>query len=253
MLEPHPPHHAVSSWREFLVHIATIVIGLLIAVGIEQSVEWIHHQNEIAETREALEHERQLNARLSVVITKEWRRFTPKLQTDLAVLEYIRQHPGAPKANWPGELSFVDLQTSYLDSAWQTAQTDAVLKLMPQPEVRRYIELYKRLHEFNDTYALLSQKLREVVVFAISDPDPARMSQEELIRVTSALREVISIQHARGRLLLNLSVRFPDFVAPAVIENRSLYKLKPNPADLAEAEALWTQARRIKDEADIAR
>ena len=253
MLEPHPPHHAVSSWREFLVHIATIVIGLLIAVGIEQSVEWIHHQNEIAETREALEHERHLNARLSVVITKEWRRITPKLQTDLAVLEYLRQHPGAPKASWPGELSFAYVQTSYLDSAWQTAQTDAVLKLMPQREVRRYTELYSRLHEFNDSHALLIQKLREVIVFAISDPDPSRMSQEELIRVTTALRQVISIQHARGGLLLNLSARFPDFAAPGLIENRSLYKLKPRPADIAEVEALVKQARRIKDEADTAR
>jgi hypothetical protein len=37
MLDVHPPHHAASSWRDFFVHIATIVIGLCIAVGIEQT------------------------------------------------------------------------------------------------------------------------------------------------------------------------------------------------------------------------
>jgi hypothetical protein len=29
MLDIHPPHHAASTWRDFFVHIAAIVIGLL--------------------------------------------------------------------------------------------------------------------------------------------------------------------------------------------------------------------------------
>ena len=33
MLEVHPPQHAAHSWRDFFIHIATIVIGLLIAPG----------------------------------------------------------------------------------------------------------------------------------------------------------------------------------------------------------------------------
>ena len=44
MLDVHPAHHAASTWRDFFVHIATIVIGLLIAVGLEQTVEYFHHQ-----------------------------------------------------------------------------------------------------------------------------------------------------------------------------------------------------------------
>lgn len=46
MLDVHPPHHAVSGWRDFFVHIATIAVGLLIAVGIEQTVEAIHHHHQ---------------------------------------------------------------------------------------------------------------------------------------------------------------------------------------------------------------
>ena len=30
MLDVHPAHHAASTWRDFFVHIATIVIGLQI-------------------------------------------------------------------------------------------------------------------------------------------------------------------------------------------------------------------------------
>jgi hypothetical protein len=54
MLDVHPPHAPTHTWRDFLLHIATIVIGLLIAIGLEQSVEYLHHRRQLAETREAL-------------------------------------------------------------------------------------------------------------------------------------------------------------------------------------------------------
>jgi hypothetical protein len=44
MLDVHPAHHAASSWKEFFIHIATIVLGLLIAVGLEQIGEYFHHR-----------------------------------------------------------------------------------------------------------------------------------------------------------------------------------------------------------------
>ncbi len=39
---PHPAH----TWRDFLIHIATICVGLLIAIGLEQTVEALHRRHE---------------------------------------------------------------------------------------------------------------------------------------------------------------------------------------------------------------
>jgi hypothetical protein len=61
MLDVHPAHHAASSWKEFFIHIATIVLGLLIAIGLEQAVEYFHHRREVAEVREELRGEREAN------------------------------------------------------------------------------------------------------------------------------------------------------------------------------------------------
>jgi hypothetical protein len=47
MLDIHPAHHAATTWREFLIHIATIVLGLLIAVGLEQAVEALHRHHQL--------------------------------------------------------------------------------------------------------------------------------------------------------------------------------------------------------------
>jgi len=46
MLEAHAPHEAIQTWRGFFVHIATIVIGLMIAVLLEQTVEFFHHRHQ---------------------------------------------------------------------------------------------------------------------------------------------------------------------------------------------------------------
>jgi hypothetical protein len=40
MLEAHAPQEALHTWKGFFIHIATIVIGLFIAVGLEQTVEF---------------------------------------------------------------------------------------------------------------------------------------------------------------------------------------------------------------------
>lgn len=53
MLDIHPPHEAAHTWKDLFIHIATIVIGLLIAIGLEQTVELFHyhHQRQLSEER----------------------------------------------------------------------------------------------------------------------------------------------------------------------------------------------------------
>jgi hypothetical protein len=54
MLDVHPPHHAANNWRDFFIHIAAIVVGLLIAVGLEQTVEAVHRQHQRRVLREGV-------------------------------------------------------------------------------------------------------------------------------------------------------------------------------------------------------
>jgi hypothetical protein len=57
MLDVHPPHHAASTWRDFFIHIATICVGLLIAIAFEQAVEALHHTHQRRELIEDLRSE----------------------------------------------------------------------------------------------------------------------------------------------------------------------------------------------------
>ena len=61
MLDVHPAHHAANTWRDFFIHIATIALGLLLAIGLEQTVEAVHHHREREELIAAMRAEAQSN------------------------------------------------------------------------------------------------------------------------------------------------------------------------------------------------
>jgi hypothetical protein len=52
MLDVHPPHAPTHTWKDFFIHIATIVVGLLIAIGLEQTVEHFHERHQLHELRQ---------------------------------------------------------------------------------------------------------------------------------------------------------------------------------------------------------
>src|ERR1700722_2087401 len=39
MIDIHPPHESVHSWKDVFIHLGIITVGLLIAISLEQGVE----------------------------------------------------------------------------------------------------------------------------------------------------------------------------------------------------------------------
>jgi len=64
MLDVHPSHHPTRTWGDFFIHIATIVIGLLIAIALEQTVEHLHHRHQATEMADKLRAESLENRRI---------------------------------------------------------------------------------------------------------------------------------------------------------------------------------------------
>jgi len=42
VIDVHAPHGGLHTWKDFWIHLGTITLGLLIAISLEQSVEWVH-------------------------------------------------------------------------------------------------------------------------------------------------------------------------------------------------------------------
>jgi hypothetical protein len=52
-MDIHKPK-AAHSWREFAIEIGTIICGILIALSLEQGIEWLHWRHEVEKARESI-------------------------------------------------------------------------------------------------------------------------------------------------------------------------------------------------------
>jgi hypothetical protein len=243
MLDVHPAHHAASTWRDFFIHIATIVLGLLIAIGLEQTVEHIHHNRQVAETREALRVERLMNANRFAVQTDDTLRFGPILQSNLDILRYIRQHPHSTADQWPGRLRWAFVVVGYIDSAWKTAEESTILQYMPRAEVEEYRVLYGRLDQLNQAQLDERQALYQARAFDLRHPDPTQLSLSDLDNEIEFTTQVIIQLGLNASEQQNLARRFPDFKpAPTAEQLNSIQHRTPDSNDLAAINAL---AKRI--------
>ena len=94
MIEVHPPHENVHTWRQFLIHIAAITIGLLIAIGLEQTVVYFHHRHQLQEARRELTAELEDNRRVLAKNLDAVRKMTAELDANMALLHAVQTSPG---------------------------------------------------------------------------------------------------------------------------------------------------------------
>jgi hypothetical protein len=215
MLDVHAPHGSVHSWREFLVHVAIITIGLLIALGLEQTAELVHHHHEVAETRQALRHELELNRLAYADSVSEFHRQTAALLNNITVLQYIQQHPGTPEELLPGILVWHAFPGTFTDSAWKTAQQSGVTALMPQEEVRRYAALYDRVDQVSSSFDQIWAAIVRARLYSVFDPDPTHLSPSEIGEEIAQTKDVLVRSFASAGALVELNRADPGF-APAL-------------------------------------
>ena len=139
MLDVHPPHHAANSWRDFFIHIATITVGLLIAIGLEQTVEAIHHHHQRRELEQQLHDEAQRNLDLVHDNITHLRVFRAWIDSAIVSLN------NAPVANGQIKRSALPPQKTFDGSIWDPSRTvwavakaSGTVALLPEDEAQVY-------------------------------------------------------------------------------------------------------------------
>ena len=228
MLDVHPPHHAATTWRDFFIHIATIVVGLLIAIGLEQTVEWVHHRHQISETREALRHERESNAETFGQNTAFLRHNINALRNDMTVLLYLKAHPGTPAAQLPGVLFWPNLNASLSDIAWRSAQAGSITALLPPQEVYENAQLYEALSVLRDEGSRSWDATTRAGAYALRDPDVSRLTPAEVEEELRLTQDALLAKYRLGVAMANIGLIFRDFKpAPELKEMEQLSVAAP--------------------------
>ena len=230
MLDVHPPEHAAHTWRDFFIHIATIVVGLIIAVGLEQLVERIHQHYELRETREALASELEANREHLKLDEHDWLRTTARLKNNLLVLQYIRQHPGTPETALPGDLVWNQSPFLYDHAVWDAAEKSGITQRMPLAEANTDQNLYTQLAGLSQQNYDNWNAINDAHSFDLIDPDPTHLSPQRLDQVIqlteTALEKDVEFGYSYGRLAND----FPDL--PHAITWDNIGRLRPSAIEL---------------------
>jgi len=156
MLDVHPPHRAIEGVGEFFLHLFTITIGLLIAVGIEAAVERHQHRELAAEARDTMTEEIRKNSSNVADALKDIDQEQQKLKDNLAKVRKVQLNPGDPSSrNLHFDISFNT--TGLEDTGWRTAQVTGALAFMPYAESERYTSIYRVGEEFLKSQDQLSE------------------------------------------------------------------------------------------------
>jgi hypothetical protein len=157
-VEIHPPHRAIGSLKEALVHLTLITVGVLIALSFEGIASWREQRALVREARANLASEirdnmNELSNRLKNVPNE--RRNIDRAYEVLAALTAHRPLEGQFELN----IVTADLR----DASHATAQLTGAFALMEYDEVKKFASvyghqaMYVRLH--NDAFQNLSRTL----------------------------------------------------------------------------------------------
>ena len=147
MLDVHSPHEPIIGWKDFLVHLFTITIGLLIALSLEGTVEWFHHRHLVHEAEASLYREIDGNAKdLKNAIT-DLHQQRDDLKHDIVVLdELIRTGKVAPKE----QMNIAFHIKGFDNVGWKTAQATGASAYMPYADAQEYASIYGTQDELAD-------------------------------------------------------------------------------------------------------
>ena len=141
MLDVHPPHEAAHTWKDFFIHIATIVVGLCIAVGLEQTVEALHHHHQVADLTEQMRVEAQNN--LPVI-----RNSITRLEAQTQYIKALQRllHQGKSSGLNVEVTGVTPIQSSILyispsRATWSNSQTAGIAALLPAGQAKVYARL----------------------------------------------------------------------------------------------------------------
>jgi uncharacterized protein YfcZ (UPF0381/DUF406 family) len=195
VVDVHAPHQPVHGWRDFFVHLITITIGLLIALGLEGCVEWLHHRQLVHEAERSLHAEIEKNSKDVTEAIRDLGARQAELKSDVAVLKYFIRNAKMPEHS--GMTISFHIKTVE-DVSWKTAQLTGALSYMPYARAQEYSDIYATQSELNGAEM---QAARDAIISLApfinsgngEDPTPAEASEiKQRIETLQGQLELVS-------------------------------------------------------------
>lgn len=211
MLDVHAPHEPVHGWRDFLVHLSTITIGLLIALSLEGCVEWWHHRHLVHEAEASLQREIESNAKGLEGVLDDVRKEQSVLKQDVAVMNKIIANPKVPNRD---EMTINFRIRTFDEVSWKTAQSTGALSYMPYERAQEYSNIYSAQNVLGMAE---EQAVRDTVLsvapFLNSKPGDPNPTGDEAVKIKDRLEVLQGQLTFMESLIVGLDGEYKKFLA----------------------------------------
>lgn len=138
MIDVHVPQKSEHTWTDFFIHIGTIAVGLLLAIGLEQGVEFIHHRHQRHELQQQLQADAEKNLQDTEVAD---RMLTVRMHYNVERMDQVRASLEGRKLPDPPLPPAVASFDTPQDPAWQAAKADGTVAVLPAEDIKVFTEL----------------------------------------------------------------------------------------------------------------
>ena len=188
MLDVHAPHEPVHGFKHFVLHLLTITVGLLIALGLENAAEAWHHRSQRREASEIIRREIRDNEK----DLADTRRSLAEEQKNLTgALDFlIAKSAGKPYDIHQLTLSYSE--NSLHNTGWSTASATGVLSLMSYDQVQRYAAAYQMQQQFVDLERQSLMDFLQLQSYVAYKFDPAKLTPAQAGAAATDVRRALA-------------------------------------------------------------
>jgi len=188
MLDIHPPEHGIHGVRDFAIHLVTITVGLLIALGLENAVEAMHHRHQRKEAEATLRQEIADNQRKLSRILESSKTTHDNMVRTLLFLQARRDgEPGNPSG-----ISFSFSETPLESTGWRTALATSAVSYMEPADVRKFAGAYQEQQLFEEAEVRALEHIERLDTFVPQNPDPTKLNPKDLVDAIPDVRNVMA-------------------------------------------------------------
>ena len=205
-MEIHPPHRPIYTVQEFLIALATITMGVLIALSLEGLLEWNHYRVLVREARETIAREIADNKKdLDAGLADPGR--VKNIDT---ALKFANDMLTAKKSD-VNQINLVVNLAELTAAGWRSAERTGALSRMDFGEVQKF----SRLYDFQELFTAQQRRALERLAVAtamLSGGDPHNSSSTDLEMFR---QHVVAL---RGELVMEekLGARLSELYAEAL-------------------------------------
>jgi hypothetical protein len=211
-MEIHHPENPIHSKKEFLFHMFTVVLGILIALGMEGIVEWAHHRALVREARENIATEIRKNKETVDTDIAGIRKREEELNHVIEAMRQLEKDPGSFKH---GFLGFHVVNHDLYSTAWQTATVSGAVTYMKYNELNRYTDVYLTQQAFT---GFQEQALNQMITIggmmevAMKDRDLKKVPAEKFQAIAQEAYKDLIIQQTLEGISAELSKTYGDIL-----------------------------------------